>query len=29
MSNVVKILKAEFARISKKQTKSATQAIGK
>ena len=29
MSNVVKILKAEIARISKKEAKSATQAIGK
>ena len=29
MSNVVKILKAEIARISKKKAKSATQAIGK
>jgi DNA-binding transcriptional regulator YiaG len=29
MSNVVKLLKAEIARISKKEAKSATQAIGK
>jgi DNA-binding transcriptional regulator YiaG len=29
MSNVVKILKAEIARISKKEAKSATQALGK
>jgi DNA-binding transcriptional regulator YiaG len=29
MSNVVKILKAEIARISKKEAKSATQAVGK
>jgi DNA-binding transcriptional regulator YiaG len=29
MSNVVKVLKAEIARISKKEAKSATQAIGK
>src|SRR5512136_190224 len=29
MSNVAKVLKAEIARISKKEAKSATQAIGK
>ena len=29
MSNVVKILKAEISRISKKEAKSATEAIGK
>ena len=29
MSNVVNVLKAEIARISKKEAKSATQAIGK